>query len=183
MIIHAVFNRPLDAVLLENQQKILFGMGCFWGVERCFWQLDGVVSTAVGYAGGQTENPDYHQVCTGTTGHTEVVEVIYDSKVISTIDLLKVFWERHDPTQGMRQGNDRGSQYRSMIVCYTKEQKQLAMETSDIYQQYLNDDGYKTISTEILSEQVFYMAEEEHQQYLYKNPQGYCGLSGTGTCF
>ena len=183
MINHVIFNRPIDADLPNKTERILFAMGCFWGVEKCFWQLDGIYRTAVGYAGGSTENPDYQQVCTGMSGHAEVVEVIYYPEIISTKDLLKVFWENHDPTQGMRQGHDRGSQYRSMIICDTELQIQLAIESRDIYQQRLSEDGHATISTEIVAAQKFYLAEEYHQQYLYKNPQGYCGLGGTGTCF
>ena len=180
---HTIFNRPLDGDIPDNCYQIVFGMGCFWGVEKLFWSLDGVYRTAAGYAAGQTENPTYQQVCSGTTGHAEVVEVIYDPTIISTKDLLVVFWENHDPTQGMRQGNDRGSQYRSIIVCSNDEQCKLANETMTDFQRKLTDDGYQTISTEVERDKRFYLAEDDHQQYLHKNPQGYCGLSGTGTCF
>ena len=183
MINHAIYNRPLDSVVPENFKKILFGMGCFWGVERCFWQLEGVYLTAAGYAGGTTDDPKYHDVCMGNTGHAEVVEVIYDPNVIATRELIEVFWEKHDPTQGMRQGNDLGTQYRSMVVSYSDEQHQIATETKEIFQQRLIDNGFSAISTEILDGATFYLAEEDHQQYLHKNPQGYCGLAGTGICF
>lgn len=183
MIMHTIFQRPLEGDIPDNAERILVGMGCFWGVERCFWQLDGVYRTAAGYAGGTTDAPDYQQVCSGATGHAEVVEVIYFPEIISTEELLKVFWEKHDPTQGNRQGNDRGTQYRSMIVCYNEEQKQKAEASKQQYQEMLNRDGFPVITTEILSDQKFYLAEEYHQQYLDKKPDGYCGLGGTGTCF
>ena len=157
----------------------MFGMGCFWGAERKFWQLDGVFITAVGYAAGFTPNPTYKEVCSGMTGHNEVVFVVYDPKVISYEQLLKVFWENHDPTQGMRQGNDVGTQYRSGIYVYSEEQKQLAIATRDTYQQALTQAGYGKITTEIIDAPEFYWAEEYHQQYLAKNPGGYCGLGGT----
>lgn len=183
MLNHAIFKCPLDGDIPDNMQRILFGMGCFWGVERCFWELQGVYRTAAGYAGGSLENPDYYTVCSGSTGHAEVVEVVYDPERITAEELLHVFWERHDPTQGMRQGNDRGTQYRSMIVSYTDEQYHEAVKTRDNYQQKLIANGHSEISTELLKDQIFYLAEDEHQQYLFKNPQGYCGLAGTGTCF
>ena len=183
MINHAIFNIPLAGELPEKTERILFAMGCFWGVEKCFWQLNVIYRTTVGYAGGSTEKPSYQQVCTGSTGHAEVVEVIYYPEIISTKDLLEIFWENHDPTQGMWQGNDRGTQYRSMIICNSDLQMQLALETRDIYQQQLSKDGHATISTEIVSAQDYYLAEEYHQQYLVKNPDGYCSLKGTGTCF
>lgn len=179
---HTIFNCDLEADIPDQSERILFGMGCFWGVERCFWQLTGVLRTAAGYAGGHTNDPDYPSVCSGNTRHAEVVEVVYDPGMISTSDLLKVFWERHDPTQGMRQGNDRGSQYRSLIVCYNEEQMQLAEKTRDMFQQQLDKNGLPSITTELMMDQTFYIAEEEHQQYLDKNPGGYCGLAGTGTC-
>jgi len=182
MIKHTIFHCDLEGEISEQSERILFGMGCFWGVERCFWQLNGVLRTAAGYAGGHTNDPNYSKTCSGNTGHAEVVEVVYDPQIISTSELLKVFWEHHDPTQGMRQGNDRGSQYRSLIVCYNEEQMQLAEKTREIYQQQLDKNGLQTITTELLMGKTFYLAEEEHQQYLDKNPGGYCGLAGTGTC-
>ena len=157
----------------------MFGMGCFWGAERKFWQLDGVFATAVGYAAGSTPNPTYQEVCSGMTGHNEVVLVVFDPKVISYETLLKVFWENHNPTQGMRQGNDAGTQYRSGIYAYSQNQKQLALASQDAYQQALNKAGYGQITTEILDAPEFYYAEGYHQQYLAKNPGGYCGLGGT----
>ncbi len=179
---HTIYNCELDGRIPDYAEKMLFGMGCFWGVERCFWQLKGVLRTAAGYAGGHTDNPNYPMICSGNTGHAEVVEVVYDPRIISTGELLKVFWERHDPTQGMRQGNDRGSQYRSLIICYNKEQMQLAETTRENYQQQLDKNGLQSITTEFMMEQTFYIAEEEHQQYLDKYPGGYCGLAGTGIC-
>jgi peptide-methionine (S)-S-oxide reductase len=163
----------------EGMEVAMFGLGCFWGAERKFWQLDGVYSTAVGYAAGITPNPTYQEVCTGLTGHNEVVRVIYDPSTISYRQLLKVFWESHDPTQGMRQGNDRGTQYRSGIYTYSQEQKQLAGASRQAYQEALSQAGYGQITTEILDAPEFYYAEEYHQQYLAKNPNGYCGLGGT----
>jgi peptide-methionine (S)-S-oxide reductase len=160
-------------------EMAMFGMGCFWGAERKFWQLPGVFVTAVGYAGGATPNPTYQEVCTGLTGHNEVVRVVFDPKVISYEELLKVFWESHDPTQGMRQGNDTGTQYRSGIYTYSPKQKKLAQATRDAYQQALKAAGYGNITTEILDAPEFYYAESYHQQYLAKNPNGYCGLGGT----
>jgi peptide-methionine (S)-S-oxide reductase len=157
----------------------MFGIGCFWGAERKFWQLDGVFTTAVGYAGGITPNPNYQEVCTGMTGHNEVVRVVFDPKVISYEALLKVFWENHDPTQGMRQGNDVGTQYRSGIYVYSDSQRKLAEASRDAYQQALNAAGYGTITTEIVDAPEFYYAENYHQQYLAKNPNGYCGIGGT----
>jgi peptide-methionine (S)-S-oxide reductase len=158
----------------------LFGLGCFWGAERKFWQLEGVYSTAVGYAAGYTPNPTYQEVCTGQTGHNEVVRVIFDPNDISYERLLTTFWESHDPTQGMRQGNDRGTQYRSGIYYYDAEQQALAEQTLALYQEQLHKAGKGTITTEILPAPEFYYAEDYHQQYLAKNPQGYCGLGGTG---
>jgi peptide-methionine (S)-S-oxide reductase len=157
----------------------VFGMGCFWGAERKFWQKDGVYSTAVGYAAGVTPNPTYREVCSGMTGHNEVVQVVFDPKLISYAEILKVFWENHDPTQGMRQGNDVGTQYRSGIYTYSPEQKKLAEASRDTYQQALAKAGYGKITTEILDAPEFYYAEDYHQQYLAKNPGGYCGLGGT----
>ncbi len=157
----------------------MFGMGCFWGAERIFWQQDGVFTTAVGYSAGITPNPTYEEVCTGQTGHNEVVRVVFDPKVISYEALLKLFWESHNPTQGMRQGNDAGTQYRSGIYVYSENQKKLAEASRDTYQQALNAAGHGTITTEIIDAPEFYYAESYHQQYLAKNPNGYCGLGGT----
>lgn len=177
---HFVHHRPLQPPFPEGMQQILFGLGCFWGAERKFWQLDGVYTTAVGYAGGYTPNPTYREVCSGMTGHNEVVLVVYDPLVISCPALLRVFWEAHDPTQGMRQGNDLGTQYRSGIYAFTEEQKIAAAESRDNYQAALARHGYGTITTEITDAPAFYYAEDYHQQYLAKNPGGYCGLGGTG---
>ena len=161
----------------------MFGLGCFWGAERKFWKAEGVWSTAVGYAAGLTADPSYQEVCSGRTGHNEVVRVVFDPNVISYRELLKLFWESHDPTQGMRQGNDRGTQYRSGIYCYSDEQLQQAETSLNAYSTQLVDGGYGNITTEIIAAPEFYYAEEYHQQYLAKNPGGYCGLGGTGiTC-
>jgi peptide-methionine (S)-S-oxide reductase len=164
-------------------REALFGMGCFWGAERLFWQLPGVYSTSVGYAGGFTPNPTYQEVCTGATGHAEVVRVIYDPGKIAYEDLLKVFWESHDPTQGMRQGNDVGTQYRSAIYVLDEEQRRAAEESKREYQSRLTAAGRGTITSEILSAPEFYYAEDYHQQYLAKNPDGYCGIGGCGVPF
>jgi peptide-methionine (S)-S-oxide reductase len=164
-------------------ETAIFGLGCFWGAERKFWQLEGVYSTAVGYAGGHTPNPTYEEVCSGGTGHTEAVLVVYDQKRINYKQLLKTFWEAHDPTQGMRQGNDVGTQYRSAIYTTTPEQRQLAESSRDAFAQSLKAAGYGPPTTEIADAPPFYYAEDYHQQYLAKNPGGYCGLGGTGvTC-
>jgi peptide-methionine (S)-S-oxide reductase len=180
---HFVNKHRLAPPFPEGLQRAMFGMGCFWGAERKFWQLEGVYSTAVGYAGGHTPNPTYREVCSGMTGHTEAVLVVFDPKKTSFDDLLKVFWENHDPTQGMRQGNDVGTQYRSGIYYYSDEQRSAAERSRDAYQQRLTAAGYGTITTEIVAVPEFYYAEEYHQQYLAKNPAGYCGLGGTGvTC-
>ena len=176
---HYVNGNPLKPPYPDGLEMAMFGMGCFWGAERKFWQLDGVFTTAVGYAAGSTPNPTYQEVCTGMTGHNEVVLVVFDPKVISYETLLKVFWENHNPTQGMRQGNDVGTQYRSGIYTYSENQKQLALAARDAYQQALNKAGYGQITTEILDAPEFYYAEGYHQQYLAKNPGGYCGLGGT----
>ncbi|MBF1990185.1 peptide-methionine (S)-S-oxide reductase MsrA [Fischerella thermalis] len=176
---HYVLGNPIQPPFPEGMETAIFGMGCFWGAERKFWELSGVYTTAVGYAAGITPNPTYREVCTGMTGHNEVVLVVYDPKVISYTDLLKVFWENHDPTQGMRQGNDVGTQYRSGIYVYSEEQKKLAEASRDTYQEALNKAGYGKITTEILNAPEFYYAEDYHQQYLAKNPGGYCGLGGT----
>jgi peptide-methionine (S)-S-oxide reductase len=176
---HYVNGNPLKPPYPDGLEMAMFGMGCFWGAERKFWQLDGVFTTAVGYAGGITPNPTYQEVCTGMTGHNEVVYVVFDPKVISYEALLKAFWESHDPTQGMRQGNDVGTQYRSGIYLYSESQRKLAEASRDAYQQALKAGGYGTISTEIIDAPEFYYAEGYHQQYLAKNPNGYCGLGGT----
>ena len=180
---HFVNGRPLTADVPEGLAEAMFGMGCFWGVERMFWKLDGVYLTMVGYANGLTPNPTYQEVCTGRTGHNEVVRVIYDPSVISYDDLLRVFWEGHDPTQGMRQGNDVGTQYRSGIYTYSAAQKVAAEASRDMFSPRLKDSGYGEITTEIVDAPAFYFAEDYHQQYLAKNPGGYCGIGGTGvTC-
>nr|PZN78118.1 MAG: peptide-methionine (S)-S-oxide reductase [Pseudomonadota bacterium] len=167
----------------EGLEEAVFGMGCFWGAERLFWQLPGVYSTAVGYAGGYTPNPTYREVCTGLTGHAEVVRVIFDPKKISYEELLKTFWEWHDPTQGMRQGNDVGTQYRSVIYVQNEAQRKAAEESKRAYQERLTKAGFGTITTEIRQAPEFYYAEEYHQQYLAKNPDGYCGIGGCGVKF
>lgn len=177
---HFINGNPLQPPFPPGMETALFGMGCFWGAERKFWQLEGVYTTAVGYAAGYTPNPAYKEVCSGRTGHNEVVLVVYDPKVISYQDLLKVFWESHNPTQGMRQGNDTGTQYRSGIYVYSPEQKQQAEASKKAYNTELAKAGYGEITTEILDAPEFYYAEDYHQQYLGKNPSGYCGLGGTG---
>lgn len=176
---HYVNGNPLQPPYPDGLEMAMFGMGCFWGAERKFWQLDGVFTTAVGYAAGSTPNPTYKEVCSGMTGHNEVVRVVFDPKVISYEALLKVFWENHNPTQGMRQGNDVGTQYRSGIYVYSQTQKQQAEVSRDAYQQALSKAGYPNITTEIIDAPEFYYAEGYHQQYLAKNPGGYCGLGGT----
>jgi peptide-methionine (S)-S-oxide reductase len=177
---HFVNGHPLKPPFPAGLQQAVFGMGCFWGAERLFWQLKGVYSTAVGYAGGQTKNPTYEEVCGGLTNHAEVVLVVFDPKVVSYEQLLKVFWEGHDPTQGMRQGNDRGTQYRSTLYTCGDEQLQAARKSKEMFQQALNKKGLAPITTEIRPAPEFYYAEDYHQQYLGKNPAGYCGLAGTG---
>ena len=176
---HYVNGHPLQPPFPAGMETAMFGLGCFWGAERKFWQLEGVYTTAVGYAAGITPNPTYQEVCTGMTGHNEVVLVVYDPSVISYEQLLKVFWESHNPTQGMRQGNDTGTQYRSGIYTYSPQQKQLAEKSRSMYQEALNQASYGQITTEILDAPEFYYAEVYHQQYLAKNPGGYCGLGGT----
>ena len=176
---HFVNGNPLKPPFPETMEVAMFGLGCFWGAERKFWQQDGVYTTAVGYAAGSTPNPTYREVCSGMTGHNEVVLVVFDPQVISYQEILKVFWESHDPTQGMRQGNDTGTQYRSGIYCYSDTQKQLAEASRDAYQTALSEAGYSKITTEIIPAPEFYYAEDYHQQYLAKNPNGYCGLGGT----
>ena len=177
---HYVNGRRLEPPFPDGLQLALFGMGCFWGVERTFWELPGVYSTAVGYAGGVTPNPSYREVCSGMTGHNEVARVVFDPKVISYDELLKVFWENHDPTQGMRQGADVGTQYRSGIYYYDDAQRQAAETSRDAFQQELQRARYGQITTEIVPAPEFYYAEDYHQQYLAKNPNGYCGHGGTG---
>lgn len=176
---HYVNGNPLQPPYPAGLEMAMFGMGCFWGAERKFWEQDKVFTTAVGYAAGITPNPTYEEVCTGRTGHNEVVRVVFDPNVISYEALLKVFWESHNPTQGMRQGNDVGTQYRSGIYVYSPEQRKLAEASRDTYQQALNAAGYGEITTEIIDAPEFYYAEGYHQQYLAKNPNGYCGLGGT----
>jgi len=177
---HFVLGTPLKPPFPAEMESVLFGMGCFWGAERRFWQLDGVYTTAVGYAAGYTPNPTYQEVCTGMTGHNEVVLIVFDPGKISFRSLLRSFWEGHDPTQGMRQGNDAGTQYRSGIYCSNNQQLQQAQETQPLFQAVLREAGYGAITTEIMHAPDFYYAEDYHQQYLAKNPQGYCGLGGTG---
>jgi len=164
----------------DGMEQAVFGMGCFWGEERKFWEADGVYVTAVGYAGGFTPNPTYEEVCSGMTGHAEVVRVVFDPARTSFGAMLKIFWESHDPTQGMRQGNDFGTQYRSAIYCSTPAQRELAEQSARMYQEKLSSAGYGSITTEIRDGAEFYYAEEYHQQYLAKNPRGYCGIGGTG---
>jgi len=177
---HFVSGNRIKPPFPDNLHTAVFGMGCFWGAERLFWELDGVWSTAAGYAGGSTPNPDYREVCSGGTGHTEVVQVVYDPERIDYHQLLAAFWESHDPTQGMRQGNDIGTQYRSAIYTANEEQAKAARESRNAYQQRLNEAGFGAITTEIAPLEIFYFAEDYHQQYLAKNPNGYCGLDGTG---
>jgi peptide-methionine (S)-S-oxide reductase len=180
---HFVNGNPLRGPFPGAVREACFGMGCFWGAERRFWELSGVFTTAVGYAGGHTPNPTYQEVCSGGTGHTEAVLVVYDPEILSYRSLLREFWEAHDPTQGMRQGNDVGTQYRSAIFYYDDEQKEAALTSRETYQRALETADYGRITTEILPAPVFYYAEDYHQQYLAKNPGGYCGLGGTGvTC-
>ncbi|PLW82069.1 peptide-methionine (S)-S-oxide reductase [Kineobactrum sediminis] len=177
---HFVNGHPLEPPFPAGMEQAVFGMGCFWGVERQFWQVPGVYSTAVGYAGGHTPNPTYQEVCSGQTGHTEAVLVIFDPETVSYEQLLEVFWEEHDPTQGMRQGNDLGTQYRSAIYTSGTEQQRLAEASRSTFQAALETAGFGAITTEIMPAMPFYYAEEYHQQYLAKNPGGYCGLRGTG---
>ena len=180
---HVVLGTSTQPPFPEGLQQVLFGMGCFWGAERRFWEQQGVYTTAAGYAAGYTPNPTYEEVCSGLTGHNEVVLVVFDPQKTGFEQLLQQFWEGHDPTQGMRQGNDRGTQYRSGIYCDNAEQKQLAEASRSAYGQRLHAGGYGPITTEILLKPVFYYAEDYHQQYLAKNPDGYCGLGGTGISF
>jgi len=176
---HVVLGTPMEPPF-PGKELAMFAMGCFWGAERKFWELQGVYSTAVGYAGGSTPNPTYREVCSGMTGHAEVVRVAFDPKIVSYEKLLKAFWENHDPTQGMRQGNDVGTQYRSAIYWYNEAQRKAAEASRDEYQRVLRNAGYGNITTELREAPEFYYAEDYHQQYLEKNPEGYCGLGGTG---
>jgi peptide-methionine (S)-S-oxide reductase len=177
---HFVLGTPLEPPFPDGMRLATFGLGCFWGAEKQLWQQPGVYSTAVGYAAGLTPNPTYREVCSGLTGHAEVVQVVFDPGKISYESLLKVFWEAHDPTQGMRQGNDAGTQYRSGIYVHDDDQRRAAEASRDAYQQRLSDAGYGRITTEIVPAPTFYYAEDYHQQYLAKNPDGYCGHGGTG---
>jgi len=177
---HFVLDTPVEGPFPDDTSQAMFGLGCFWGAERKFWQTEGVYTTAVGYAAGHTSNPTYEQVCSGQTGHNEVVLVVYRPARLSYDELLKVFWESHDPTQGMRQGNDRGTQYRSGIYYFDDAQQQKATQSLQRYEDALRRAGYGLITTEILAAPPFYYAEDYHQQYLAKNPAGYCGLGGTG---
>src|SRR6202046_4475053 len=180
---HAVLGTPMKAPFPDGFQQIVVGMGCFWGAERVFWEAPGVYTTAVGYAGGYTPNPTYEEVCSGQTGHAEAVRVVFDPAKVSYGELLRIFWEAHDPTQGMRQGNDRGSQYRSAIFYATPQQEAEALASLATYQKRLTDAGYGEITTEVAPASEFYFAEDYHQQYLKKNPHGYCPDHGTGvTC-
>ena len=178
---HYVSRHPIQAPFAEHLQQIIFGLGCFWGAEKVFWQQAGVYTTAVGYSAGVTRNPTYQEVCSGQTAHNEVVLVVFDPNIISLQTLLTLFWESHDPTQGMGQGNDRGTQYRSGIYTVSEQQKEQALQSRAHYQQQLRRNGYGDITTEIIAAAPFYYAEDYHQQYLAKNPGGYCGLGGTGT--
>ena len=177
---HFVLDARLESPYPEGMELALFGLGCFWGAERLFWEAPNVYSTAVGYAAGSTPNPTYQEVCSGRTGHNEVVRVVFDPTRTSYSDLLKIFWEGHDPTQGMRQGNDAGTQYRSGIYTYSEAQLRAAEASRDLYRQRLEESGYGAITTEIVDAPELYFAEDYHQQYLAKNPLGYCGLGGTG---
>jgi peptide-methionine (S)-S-oxide reductase len=180
---HFVLRTPLEGPWPEGLEQAVFGLGCFWGAERKFWELPGVYTTAVGYAGGHTRNPSYEDVCSGQTGHTEVVLVVFNPALISYAQLLRVFWENHDPTQGMRQGNDVGTQYRSAIYTFSERQRQAAEASKMVYGRALAEQGYPAITTEVAGAPAFYYAEAYHQQYLAKNPGGYCGIGGTGvTC-
>jgi len=178
--VHFVNHRPLKGPYPEGSRMALFGLGCFWGAERVFWQIPGVWVTAVGYAGGTTPNPTYEEVCTGRTGHAEVVEIVFDPQAVGYAALVKAFFEAHDPTQGMRQGNDIGTQYRSAIYVADAEQRQIATDAKLTYGKALEAQGYRPVTTEIADRPEFYFAEDYHQQYLAKNPDGYCGHGGTG---
>lgn len=177
---HAIFNRPMDAPIPKGFDEAIFSMGCYWGVERLFWQQPGVWMTEVGFAAGDTENPTYKQVCAGHTGHAEVVRVVFDSSRISYDHLLQIFWENHDPTQGNRQGNDVGTQYRSLIIAMNNSQRHAAEASKIDFGNRLAVEGFGPITTQIIDKTPFYPAHDEHQQYLHKNPDGYCGVKGTG---
>nr|WP_010131170.1 peptide-methionine (S)-S-oxide reductase MsrA [Microbulbifer agarilyticus] len=179
---HFVSGRAMQPAFPDGLEQAVFGMGCFWGVERLFWEVDGVYVTAAGYAGGFTPNPNYQEVCSGGTGHAEVVLVVFDPAKVSYQELLRIFWEEHDPTQGMRQGNDLGTQYRSCIYTFGETQLAQARASEKDFQQALAEKGFGGITTEIRPAPAFFYAEEDHQQYLAKNPEGYCGLAGTGAC-
>lgn len=181
--VHFVSGRRIAEPLPKHLSRAVFGLGCFWGAECLFWEIEGVYSTAAGYAGGITANPSYEDVCSGQTGHTEVVIVFFDPALIAYEQLLGAFWEAHDPTQGMRQGNDVGTQYRSALYTFNAEQQKQAETTAQVFQSALKEKGYATITTEIASLDTFYYADDYHQQYLAKNPNGYCGLAGTGACY
>ena len=181
--VHFVLGNPIAPPFPDNFELALFGLGCFWGAERKFWLYPNVFSTAVGYSGGLTPNPTYQEVCTGLTGHNEVVRVVYDPTTIAYGELLALFWQSHNPTQGMRQGNDMGTQYRSGIYTYSQLQFDEAVASRTHYQQCLIEAGFGQITTEIMPAKAFYYAEDHHQQYLAKNPQGYCGIGGLGVCF
>jgi peptide-methionine (S)-S-oxide reductase len=180
---HTIFNKPIDYSSDKSSASIILGAGCFWGVERKFWSLRGVQMTSVGYAGGHAVDPTYESVCSGSTGHTEVVKIQFDSSILSLKELLKIFWECHDPTQGNRQGNDIGTQYRSACFCENEDDLEIAQKTFRQYQENLLGAGYGNITTEMKVLQWYYLAEEYHQQYLDKNPNGYCGIGGTGCSF
>jgi peptide-methionine (S)-S-oxide reductase len=180
---HTILNKPIDYSSSESSGSIILGAGCFWGVERKFWSLPGVQMTSVGYAGGHAADPTYEAVCSGSTGHTEVVKIQFDSSTLSLKELLKIFWECHDPTQGNRQGNDIGTQYRSACFCENEDDLEIAQKTFQQYQENLLGAGYGNITTEMKVLQEYYLAEEYHQQYLDKNPNGYCGIGGTGCSF
>lgn len=182
-MIHSIFKTEINHLQSNSMNSVIFGAGCFWGVERKFWLLPGVIMTSVGYAGGNYPKPTYEVVCAGVTGHTEVVKIDYDPLQISLMDLLKVFWECHDPTQGMRQGNDRGTQYRSACYCQNDSDKDIVQNSLEQYQNALYESGYGDITTEIKVENEYFLAEEYHQQYLDKNPNGYCGIGGTNCSF
>jgi peptide-methionine (S)-S-oxide reductase len=181
--VHAVLGTPIEGAIPDGYQEAVFGLGCFWGEEKTFWQVPGVWTTSVGYAGGITPNPTYEEVCSGRTGHAEVVRVVFDPAVLSYAQLLKVFWEAHDPTQGMRQGNDVGSQYRSIILVTSPEQRQVAEQSLVAYQKVLTQAGYGEITTAIVDLGAYWLAEDYHQQYLHKNPYGYCPIHATGVTY
>jgi len=183
IMLHTIFNKPIDYSSSKSSGSIILGAGCFWGVERKFWSLPGVQMTSVGYAGGHAADPTYESVCSGSTGHTEVVKIQFDSSILSLKELLKIFWECHDPTQGNRQGNDIGTQYRSACFCENEDDLEVAKKTFQQYQENLLGAGYGNITTEMKVLQEYYLAEEYHQQYLDKNPNGYCGIGGTGCTF